>query len=190
MPAESPPRSLNIFCTSCHGQLGYFSIRSAAITLFKWQVLCETETSVSPTISQCLAATLIATVARSGSSKSLLMQIDSLPSAAQEESPAAGANGAEPTQVLHVWVLNSTIRYASSRRALPVPAIKLLYRVIDITEADSILEKINSDAQEINLPIEAIQSVAQGLKESNGMLPDKDRTFKEWTVGLLERWTG
>jgi hypothetical protein len=70
----------------------------------------------------------------------------------------------------------------------PVPAIKLLYRIISRTEADAMLEKISSEVQEVGLPKKAIQEVRGVLERSNFLLPERERVFKGWRVGLLERW--
>lgn len=166
-------------------QIGYFNFRMLSVTLFKWQVQCDTETTLQPALSECLSATLMATISRSGSSKSLIMPIyDMLP---QEAGPTP-AEGVSAVEVLHVWVLNSNIRYASSSRAAPVLAIKLLYRFMQRAEADAMLEKLISDVQEINLPEESIRAVVGVLEDSNSVLPAREKLFKEWKIGLLKRW--
>ncbi|EFX04749.1 snf2 family helicase [Grosmannia clavigera kw1407] len=134
-------QSLNIFCASCRVQIGYFNFRMLSVTLFKWQVHCDTEATLQPALSECLAATLMATISRSGSSKSLIMPIyDMLPLAGLTSEERAFA-----AQTLYVWVLNSNIR----------------------AEADAILEKLNSDVQEINLPEGSIQAIIGELEDSN-----------------------
>lgn len=177
-------RNLNVFCSSCHTQLGNFSYRTMGITLFKWRVDCETgptAATATPSVAHCLSATLIATLARSGSSKSLVMPLIS------EES----ADSSRETQAVHVWILNANIVYASSSQpGRSVPAIKLLYRLVSIDEADKMLENLGSDVQDVGLPDEAVQEVATGLDASNGLLPSTERVFREWRVGLLERWAG
>lgn len=182
-PQDCPVlRSLNIFCTSCESQLGHFNFRTAAVTLFKWQTAFPSITASSPSslpsVSQCLAAILIATVARSGSSKSLIMPV----SETSESRPA------DRKAIIHLWVLNSTIKYASSSGKGVVPAIKLLYRPISKREAEKMLENITSDAQEVNLPQEDVGAVMTALEDSNELLPLGDRLFKGWKVGLLRRW--
>ncbi len=86
--------------------------------------------------------------------------------------------------MLHSWILNNNLRYASTSKSSTAAAIKLLYRIIGKIEADTMLEKINSDAQEINLPEDAIRTVIHCLEDSNGLLPVKERLFQEWNVGL------
>lgn len=170
---ETQSRSLNIFCSSCHAQLGYFNFRIAAVTLLKWQVSCKSASKALPGIPECLAATLLSTISRSGSSKSLIT-----PRADAEDTTAP---------VIRIWVLNSGIVYSSSAVAQPTPAIKLLYQLISQEEADRLLEGMNCDAQEINLPPKAIGEVIQHLDESNLLLPSKERTLREWKVGLLSK---
>lgn len=157
------------------------------ITLFKWRVDVETSSTVStatpaasPTIAHCLSANLVAMLARSGSSKSLIMPLTS------DGSAAAGPEA----KALHVWILNASIVYASSSRSGSVPAIKLLYQLVSVEQADKMLESLSSDVQEVSLPEDAVREVIAGLDASNCLLPAKERVFREWQVGLLERWVG
>ncbi len=148
------------------------------MTLLKWQISCTSISSVTPGIPECLAATLISTIARSGSSKSL---ITPLPETLRENE--AGAQNA-----IHIWVLNSSIVFSSSAVPQPTPAIKLLYRTISREDADKMLESVTCDAQEINLPAHAVDEVIRRLDGSNALLPPTERMLKEWKVGLLTRW--
>lgn len=66
--------------------------------------------------------------------------------------------------------------------------MKLLYRSIPREEADRMLEAVTCDAQEINLPAQALCEVVRHLEDSNVVLPPTERMFKEWKVGLLTRW--
>ena len=85
--------------------------------------------------------------------------------------------------------MNQSIRFASSRRdEHSAPAIKLLYKLVPREEADRMLESLTSDAQDISLPAEAIAEVKKALEQSNALLPEKERTFKGWNVGLLQKW--
>ncbi|KAL2166264.1 hypothetical protein VTG60DRAFT_3077 [Thermothelomyces hinnuleus] len=173
-------RSLNIFCTSCNAQLGFFNFRTSAVTLLKWQVSCKSASGTAPSIPECLAATLISTIARSGSSKSLITPLD------ETSREADGKTG--PDSALHIWVLNSSIVYSSSETPRRIPAIKLLYRNLSLEEANKMLEAVTCDSQEINIPAQAIGDVIRHLEHSSGLLPSKERKFKEWNVGLLTRW--
>lgn len=183
-----------MFCSSCQAQLGFYNFRTAAVTLLKWQISCNSISNLSPGLEECLAATLISTIARSGSSKSLLLPItETIVTTGGEE------EGIGKDKVVHIWVLNSGIVYASSssdeaavakRRpgaGSGTLAIKLLYRWVSREEADRMLDSLTGDAQEVNIPVKAIQEVMQHLDESNSLLPATERIFKEWKVGLLRR---
>ncbi|VBB73344.1 Putative protein of unknown function [Podospora comata] len=167
-------RSLNVFCSSCHSQLGFYVFRTSAVTLLKWQVSCKSASGSAPGITECLAATIISTISRSASSKSLIMPINETESEVKQT-------------VIYAWVLNANIVYSSSNGALGRPAIKLLYQKIPREEADKMLEAVTCEAQEINLPAIAIEKVVEHLDESNWLLPEKERVFREWRVGLLTR---
>lgn len=189
-------QTIHISCAACEAQLGYFNDRTSAVTLFKWQVSCTTKETLvpppstpppQPTIPECLSATLIATTSRSGSSKAFL--IPTLESA----NPATPTRIRTPARVLHLWTLNSAIRYTSTllpEGQKPIHAMKLLYRTVDRGLADRTLENVTSDAQEVGLPADAIADVAAALDDGNALLPPGERAFKEWRVGLLRRWDG
>ncbi|KIH89724.1 hypothetical protein SPBR_07017 [Sporothrix brasiliensis 5110] len=180
------PRGLSVLCAACRAQVGYFTLRQQAIHLFKWQVQVATAGQQGqPTIADCVAATLVATIQRTGSSKSLIVPIYEL------EGRVLGTEDTE--NVLQVWVLNGSIVYSSGRSrnpstATPSRAVKLLYKHIPRAEADAILESLNSDVQEINLPRETIGAVTELLESSTQLLPARDRDFKEWRIGVLDRW--
>jgi hypothetical protein len=76
----------------------------------------------------------------------------------------------------------------SGNQSSPVSAVKVLYRMVSQGEADEMIESMTSDVQEITLPATAVQGVAELLVRSNTFLPANDQKFKEWTVGLLEKW--
>ncbi|KAK3495642.1 ubiquitin-conjugating enzyme E2-binding protein [Neurospora crassa] len=182
-------RSLNVFCSSCQSQLGFYNFRTTAVTLLKWKISCDSVSNLNPGLEECLAATLISTTARSGSSKSLLLPITETMATTEEE-------GVGKDQAVHVWVLNSGIVFTSSAMEAMVtrpgaesgiPAMKLLYRLVPREEADRMLDSLTGDAQEVNLPTEAIKEVVGRLDRSNCLLPTTERVFKEWKVGLLRR---
>jgi ubiquitin-protein ligase E3 D len=91
--------------------------------------------------------------------------------------------------VFQLWVLNSNIRYASSGRKGVGSALKVLFRTISRAEAEKLLETPTEATQDISLPQEAIDVVGLALTDSRMLLPAKDRSFKEWRVALLDRWT-
>ncbi|KAM7193494.1 Ubiquitin-conjugating enzyme E2-binding protein [Naviculisporaceae sp. PSN 640] len=188
-PDSPQVKSLNVFCSSCRAQVGFYNFRTAAVTLLKWQVLCESISGVKPGLSQSLAATLLSTKARSGSSKSLIMPIpETVP-----DTPENASTGADTGSVIHVWVFNPNIVYSSSAAAATntqdqgTPAIKLLYRLIPIEEAERMLETVTCDSQEINMPWAALGEVRRLLDKSNLLLPGPERVFKEWKVALLSK---
>ncbi|KAK4451461.1 nipped-B-like protein A [Podospora aff. communis PSN243] len=171
---ETQSHSLNVFCSSCQTQLGFFNFRAAAVTLLKWQVSCKSASGILPNVSECLAATLSSTISRSGSAKSIIIPVLGSPEKAD--------------QVIHIWVLLSRgIIYSCSAIEGCTPALRLFYRLIGQEEADRMLEGMTCDAQEINLPVTAINEVIRQLEKSNKLLPDSERSFKNWKVGLLKR---
>lgn len=158
-----------------------FNALASSVTLFKWQIVCETtQVSQAPSSSECLAATLIATISRSGSSKSVLAShtLDVDPKLSQSEA----------CQPLHLWVLNANVVYSSTMREGRRVAIKVLYQDIDAEEGNKLVDSMTSGVQEISFPAAAIKAARQVLQESNDLMPASERLFQQWHVGLLERW--
>ncbi|KAM0522324.1 hypothetical protein ACHAPE_001913 [Trichoderma viride] len=176
-----PVKPLRISCKICKAEIGMFNALASSITLFKWQVTCETtQVSQAPSSSECLAATLIATISRSGSSKSVLAShtLDVDPKSSQSET----------SQSLHLWVLNANVVYSSTMREGRRVAIKMLYQDIDAEEGNKLVDSMTSGVQEISFPAVAIKAARQVLQESNDLMPASERLFQQWHVGLLERW--
>jgi hypothetical protein len=93
--------------------------------------------------------------------------------------------------LLNIWVFNANITFSSTEAPTsPVNAVKVFYRMINQEEANRILESLTSDVQDISLPSEAITTIVELLNTSNSFVPESDRRFKEWTVGLLGKWNG
>ncbi|KAJ8132944.1 hypothetical protein O1611_g680 [Lasiodiplodia mahajangana] len=179
-----------LHCTSCKTQLGVRNDQAQSISIFKWQVLIKQQNGnipeLSPSLAQCVSAMLLATMARSGCSKSILLPMKGLSPDGSKPENAVDVQG-----LLNIWVFNANITFSSTEAPIsPLTAVKVFYRTISKEEADKMLDSITSDVQDISLPIEAITTIAGLLKESNAFVPESDRKFKEWTVGLLEKWDG
>ncbi|OLN81398.1 hypothetical protein CCHL11_09961 [Colletotrichum chlorophyti] len=172
---DPPPRMLHVSCSACASHIGFFNVAISSVVLLKWQVSCIAlpREASGPSSTDCLAANLVATLSRSGSSKSVVVPT---------------FQGEEASPALHLWILNSNIAYASSRREGTRAAIKLLYREISQREADAMLESMTSDVQEVNLPTADIVAAGEALQGSSRLLPPSERVFKEWNVGLLDKW--
>ncbi|KAI0841020.1 ubiquitin-conjugating enzyme E2-binding protein [Hypoxylon sp. FL0890] len=186
---HSPAENLPLLCRSCESQVGVVNDQGTSFSLFKWQVhvneLSHRTSNGPPELSQCISAMLLATMARSGCSKSIILPLKGQDQPAQEVSQA---NGTIKT-LLNIWVFNSSIIFSSTKAMRsPVRAVKVFYRMVTQAEADNLLDSMTSDVQDIYLPADAIQKVIDTLSRSNLVLPLNDRQFKEWKVGLLEKW--
>ncbi|KAI1089623.1 ubiquitin-conjugating enzyme E2-binding protein [Rostrohypoxylon terebratum] len=184
--------SLPILCNSCKTQLGVLNVQDSSISLFKWQVhvneQIQRDIDISPTLSHCISAMLLATMARTGCSKSIMLpmrpQGQSVKGMSEEDRRKA-------LSLLHIWVFNSNITFSSTKEARsPVKAVKVFYRMVSQDEADKLLDSMTSDVQDITLPADTIQKVIGILVSSNSLSPPKDGQLKGWKVGLLEKWDG
>ncbi|KAH7329079.1 ubiquitin-conjugating enzyme E2-binding protein [Stachybotrys elegans] len=178
---DSAPSSklLRVFCQGCRADVGLYRVAASSVSLYKWQIRCDTISSGAlPTSTECLSGSLITSISRSGSAKSIVMP----------HVPTAQAGQGSSEQVLHLWVLNSSLKYSSSSVPGKQAAIKVFYKDVDVESAYKLMESMNSDIQEINFPSAAIASVREQLHSSTLLLPRQMRSFQGWNVGLLARW--
>ncbi|PNH29189.1 hypothetical protein BJF96_g7454 [Verticillium dahliae] len=193
-PAAQPPRLLHVTCASCAVHMGFYNTSIASVVLFKWQTTCAASSTPAetapPTGADCLAATLLATLSRSGSSKSVIVPTIQAPLTPNDDDSEQQQQ--QQQQALHVWVLNSNITYASSLRpaAGPRSALKLLYKPIAVAQADAMLASFALDVQEVTFPAAVIAAAARGFEASALLLPAGERLFHGWRVALLDKWVG
>ncbi|RDA84794.1 hypothetical protein CP532_6535 [Ophiocordyceps camponoti-leonardi (nom. inval.)] len=168
-------RQGHVFCGDCRTQVGIFAPSSTSISLFKWQITCETLLPGRiPDLVECLAATLLAAISRSACAKSVVAPYVS--------------DGEKGSKALHLWVLNANMVYTSSARQGRRVAMKMLYREISSDEGNGLVDSITSNVQEISLPKSAIEAVRTALEASTALMPERERSFKDWSAGLLDRW--
>ncbi|KAK0392565.1 hypothetical protein NLU13_2060 [Sarocladium strictum] len=176
-----PTKFLPGYCKTCSAEVGVLNASTQAVSLFKWSVGCDTAVpGPAPDIAECLAATLTATISRSGSAKSVIA-----PHLNGSRTEQLGSSGS-----LYLWILNPNVVYAATKSGQNVgtSAMKVLFRTLSVQEGNDIVDAMNSDVQELTLPTTSIQAVTRALETSNRLLPTRERVFQEWHVGLLHRW--
>ena len=152
-----------------------------AMNLYKWQIICTTVQAGTqlvrpPCVPELLSAALLATVSRFGTTKSVVMP----------RYPGSRPN-TEPS-VLHIWILNSNVRHASTFDRAGGTAIKLAFSTMTRQEADAMLESMTSGVQEVNFPQDAIDTCVEVLQSTNQRLSVSERRFMNWDVSLLGRY--
>lgn len=98
------------------------------------------------------------------------------------------ATARNPT-ALHLWVFAPSLRFASSgvnSRPNGQLAAKIFSAPLSVASANALLDKGN--VEELLLPAEALAGLESALGESSAALPPSARRFREWDVGLLERY--
>lgn len=160
-------RALDVLCHNCKTQLGCLDSRKNGLSLFKWKLdLVEQQgiekgpySSAPPSLSQCLAAALIATQARSGSAKVVLQ-------------------GAE--EAVTVWILNPHVTFSCSAKQ-GVHAMKLLFQPRTMDEEEMLLP--DQVVREIRTILERGNGYLPLDEKERHFHP----TEGSWTVSLLER---
>ncbi|KAK7699669.1 hypothetical protein SLS64_011442 [Diaporthe eres] len=160
-------RALDAHCHKCKTQLGRLDNRKNGLSLFKWKLNLVDQAGVDkdsylsalPSLSQCLAAALIATQARSGSAKVVL----------QGEKEA-----------VTVWILNPRVKFSCSAKQ-GVYAMKLLFQPKTMDEEEILLpDQVVREARTIleqgneYLPLDEKERQFNPVEGA-------------WTVSLLER---
>ncbi|KAI1344632.1 ubiquitin-conjugating enzyme E2C-binding protein [Xylariaceae sp. FL0016] len=174
-----------IRCSACNHQLGVQNQEMASVSLFKWEVaITERSQQLAPsrpTLPQCFSAMLLATMARSGSSKSVIIPMKTQAQQTARRSPDQA--------LLNIWLFNGNITFSStSESGSPLGAVKVFYRMVSQVDANEMLDSMTSNVQDILLPPGTIEVVKDKLRVSSHCMPQSDRKFKEWSIGLLERW--
>ena len=181
-------------CSACNTLIGISNDTASSVSLFKWRVSIDQQGTGShvfePSLAQCVSAILVATVARSGCSKSILLPIETTQTNSAKNIPTSDSD-VQNEYLLNIWVFNPNITFSSTEEVRSAfSAIKVLYRLVTRQEANKMMDSMTSDVQDISLPADAIKGITSILATSNSLLPESDRHFKEWTVGLIEKWVG
>ena len=66
-------------------------------------------------------------------------------------------------------------------------AMKIFYRTV--MDPSKILENQSNKIEELQLPSYALKTLQADLQASTDILPQSARTHREWTIGLLDRWS-
>lgn len=157
--------------------MGFFDVNTRSVSIYKWRARFDTFSiaqSATPELSQCVSAALFTAVLRTGSSKVLLTELSKTLS---KDQPI----------VLQLWILNNNIVYTATKQTTPTVAMKVLYKQVDSQEAERLLAPITSEVQELSLPRDEIRTISELLGASSRILPESERTFTDWKVGLLKK---
>ncbi|KAI9824283.1 MAG: hypothetical protein M1832_002091 [Thelocarpon impressellum] len=92
----------------------------------------------------------------------------------------------DDAQGLFMWVFNADLRYCSSLRG-PTPrrAMKVFY---GYHNAMDLRAKQTLSIEELQVPLDVLETVRDSLTRSTSLLPPSARAFQQWRVGLLERF--
>lgn len=66
--------------------------------------------------------------------------------------------------------------------------MKVLYRDMRGADGHKLIDSITSDVQDMNFSANTIHFAREHLGHSTNLLPGRERSFREWKVGLIDRW--
>jgi ubiquitin-protein ligase E3 D len=160
-------RALDAHCHKCKTQLGRLDRRKNGLSLFKWKLNLVEQAgvgmylplSVAPSLSQCLAAALVATQARSGSAKVVLQGVK---------------------EAVTVWIINTHVKFSCLAKQ-GVHAMKLLFQPRTMDEEEMLLP--DQVVREAKLILEQGNEFLPPDEKERQFHPAED----PWIVSLLER---
>lgn len=97
----------------------------------------------------------------------------------------------EETNRLKLWLFNTDIRYASSGTRRPMRAVKVFYQEVEIsgsTETKQGTSLAYGGFEEVMLIREMVKGLVEELKKSTDGLLEELTQFREWKVGVLQRF--
>lgn len=167
------PHVIGLLCTGCNAILGFQDQSPNGFRLYKSSVSLKpsgTSTWENFPATTFICAQLLAVIESQATRKFVLH---------------SGPNS--NTDAYLLWVFNPDLLYCSSRKP---PAthrgMKIFYQPIN--DPQKILDVQSNTVEELFLSPLISQEFIIALKESTGLLPMSARNFKEWSVGLLDRY--
>lgn len=64
--------------------------------------------------------------------------------------------------------------------------MKLFWKALSPEEGENMRDNVG--VEDLDLAVDAVEELKRDLRESALLLPPSARKFREWDVGLLERW--
>lgn len=94
-------------------------------------------------------------------------------------------------QSLLVWLFAPDLNISSSaaRNDTPLRVSKILWKLAPEQSQDGRLNEQSMSEGEIEVPDFELAALRQCLEKSIVLLPESARTFQDWNVALLERFT-
>ncbi|KAF6236507.1 hypothetical protein HO173_005288 [Letharia columbiana] len=161
-------------CVSCREIVGIKDKKDRySLRLFKWSVTLQRSRGLdweTCSVQEIVSAQLLASIEDQAAYKFLAYTGE-----AEDSKPA-----------LVLWAFTPDLMYSTSAKPTQ-RAMKIFYRTI--TDSFKTLEKQRNRIEEFQLPSYALKILQAGLKTSTDILPQSARTHREWTIGLLDRWT-
>ncbi|PVH77853.1 hypothetical protein DL98DRAFT_423127 [Cadophora sp. DSE1049] len=186
-PSTQDPAS--VICKACHRNIGRDDPQSDGIRLFKWSLTLLSSHPPSfnnPSLASLLSSQCLSSSQATGVSKLVLS-----PRTLFGGTPSASTPGP-----MLVWVLKSALYFCAGTFSLssapgtsstsPKLAMKVFWKSISMDDARSLLD--GGTAEELLLPDEILVEIGRVLRDSACCLPPSARKFKEWDVGLLDRY--
>lgn len=184
-PASS---SASFACNKCKNIVGARDDLASGIRIYKWSVSVASPLQQRMTypLSHFIIAYLLSLISAQAVHKFILHAL-----------PVE--NATKPAPILYIWVFAPCLTISLSPRSLTatdgstskgniIPATKVFYDVITPSKSKSLLDSTSLSVEEIVLTHSVMEEMHAILKASTAQLPPSTQKFREWSVGLLERY--
>lgn len=85
-----------------------------------------------------------------------------------------------------LWVFTPDLLYSTPAKPTQ-RAMRVFYSTV--TDPSKVLENQSNKIEELQLPYYTLKTLQADLQTSTNILPEPARVHREWTIGLLDRWT-
>ncbi|KAF1359503.1 hypothetical protein EJ07DRAFT_178565 [Lizonia empirigonia] len=181
-----------VVCRHCSHTLGKQDTAADGLRIWKWCLSISCGPTSSPSYStyivqKWISARLLYLVDNVGVRK---FHIHPPPSSTTLPS-AASTSASPPIPSILLWIFTPDLMFSSSisrpHRTDPTRAIKCFFRQQTWAPLQP-GEPESTTMEDVEFPTELYEELEKSLDESQDVLPATTRKFKEWDVGLLERF--
>ncbi|KAH7060808.1 ubiquitin-conjugating enzyme E2-binding protein [Macrophomina phaseolina] len=188
--SDQPTNHQPLICSTCKTVVGVVDPRAEGWRIWKWSIAVTPKGSDKPQthgVSKWIAAQLLYLIESQGVRKFTVTP--------DVDFTSSGESGNEEDRgPIMIWVFTPDIAFSSSvaaeRRRDPTRAMKVLWKPAPAPTTPPAIEAggASLSVEELRLPATAFNAFKAALEEGREWLPESARRFKEWDVGLVERF--
>ena len=181
-----------LHCVRCHAHVGSKDGHTDGWRLYKWSLSVQSSKDAGGGRSfpaEVFICAQLLHLAEMQSTRRFVLHTG------DQATMEAGLLVCAPATLLHcaklmrqVWIFNPDMQYSNSQKTSPINrAMKIFYKQAE--NPQKLLDDHSTNLEELTLPPMIFQSFKAALEDSTSLLPSGARSFQEWKVGLIDRFT-